>query len=537
MGPPQRFSRALPYAVAGLPLLLWTQRAWVRPTNFGGFDEWPMLHLPSRFIVDVAYANRPLGLVWLLPAAAWPYTFRAFVGLSFAYLLLAALAVFRIHRRLRPERPLESFLAASLVLVWAPGDLARLSTVESALYAGITFGTMATIAAFVESWFEGRVLTLLLACVLVVAVARSYEGCLALLAAAPVLLLLTQERSRRLMAWCAAWTGAVGVSAAWALAPLLRPAEPAAYQLTVLKPEFDPRVLLGRVGLQYAYHLAPLALSPIAELGHVAVGLAVVVFALLFGFVARGSAELGEPSDLVSQAGWVALGLTFGGLGYCLIVIGSSAPSAFRLEFLSGPGIAVALASTVFLLAGLLPRPARGVVALLLASWVVAVGTGRTVAMQRTWDEGSAYAKQVSMLRGLVGRAPDFRRGTIVLLLDEGGAWRATFGFHHAIQYLYQGDAAGCVWGAWSALYPATLGPEGLHSEPWPVIQRPWRVAPHTYRYDEIVVARFADGVVGILPEWPATLPPLPPGARYDPASRIVASGQSFPERAVLDSP
>jgi hypothetical protein len=154
--------------------------------------------------------------------------------------------------------------------------------------------------------------------------------------------------------------------------------------------------------------------------------------------------------------------------------------------------------------------------------------------MQRTWDEGSAHAGQVSMLRGLVAEAPDLRQGTMVLLLDEGRAWRATFGFHHAVQYLYRGHAAGCVWGAWNALYPATLGPEGMRSEPWPVIRGPWRAAPHTYRYDEIVVARYTDGVVGILPEWPGTLPPLPPGARYEPAGRVVPESRALPERGVL---
>jgi hypothetical protein len=154
--------------------------------------------------------------------------------------------------------------------------------------------------------------------------------------------------------------------------------------------------------------------------------------------------------------------------------------------------------------------------------------------MQQTWDRESFYPAQMSMLRGLVSRAPDLRSGTMVLLLDEGGAWRATFGFHHAIQYLYEERAAGCVWGAWNALYPATLGAEGLLSEPWPVIRGPWGVRPHTYRHDEIVVARFSNGSVEILKEWPATLPPLPAGARYDPGSRILDLTHPCPERRLL---
>ena len=111
------------------------------------------------------------------------------------------------------------------------------------------------------------------------------------------------------------------------------------------------------------------------------------------------------------------------------------------------------------------------------------------------------------MLRGLVKRAPDIRPGTMVLLLDDGRAWRATFGFHHAVRYLYRGGRP-VLRGAWNALYPAALGPEGLQSEPWPVIRGPWGVSPHTYRFDEIMVARFSGGAVEVLREWPATLPP-----------------------------
>ena len=102
--------------------------------------------------------------------------------------------------------------------------------------------------------------------------------------------------------------------------------------------------------------------------------------------------------------------------------------------------MAVALASVVVGIGAIVPRAASEATALALAAWIVAVGTGRTVAMQQTWDRESAYPAQMSMLRGLVAAAPDLRPGTMVLLLDDGKAWRATFGFHHAIRYLYEGE-------------------------------------------------------------------------------------------------
>jgi hypothetical protein len=41
--------------------------AFVRPTNFGGTDEWLSLSLLSRGIGSFPYASRPLNLVWALP--------------------------------------------------------------------------------------------------------------------------------------------------------------------------------------------------------------------------------------------------------------------------------------------------------------------------------------------------------------------------------------------------------------------------------------------------------------------------------------
>jgi hypothetical protein len=473
-------------------------------------------------------------MLWILPASFWPYPLSSFQLLAFAYLLGSALLLFRLCRRLAPSRPLFGFAAASLFLTWAPGDVARLNSIDCAVFGGFTFAVLVAIVGFVESWFEARRPMLGLVCLWVPIAARSYEGSFALLAGAPLLLILTQPWSRRLALWCGAWIAAVGVSAAATLIPVLAGGGSSAYQATVLKPEFDPGVLLGRIAWQFIYHLAPLVLSSPRELAVRAVPWVAGLFAVLFGLAQRGSGELADEGAWHRDVCSGLLGLGFAGLGYALIVMGTGSPGAYRLQFLSGPGVAVALASLALGLAGLAPARARAPAALVLVTWVVAVGTGRTLAMQQTWDRASFYPAQISMLRGLVGRAPDIRPGTMVLLLDEGGAWRATFGFHHAIQYLYRGRAAGCVWGAWNALYPANLDLEGLHSEPWPVIRGPWGVRPHTYRYDEIIVARFSAGSVEILNKWPATLPPVPADARYDPGSRILDLSQAVPERRLL---
>jgi hypothetical protein len=520
--------------LAVLAGLLGVQVAWIPATNFGGFDEWVMLDLSSRGIMDVAYANRPFGLLWLLPGPLIaPHSFAPFGLLFFVYLVSASFLLRRLCLGLVPGRPAFALLSAAFFLVWAPGDLARLSTVERALYGGITFGAVAAVALFVESWVRRSAVLLWGSALLALVLLRSYEGGLAVLAAAPLLLLATQPNRVRPWRWVAVWEVVVLVAAALVLARLAGPGEAAAYQRTVLHLERDPGAWAVRLLWQFVYHLFPLATSSPRELLAPAALLTVAILNVgLVPALSGADPPPGRPRLLLRAA---LLGLLFAGLGYSLILLGAGAPSAFRLQFLSGPGIAVFLAAVVCSAPARLPRPWGLVATSVLASWVAAVGAGRTIAMQATWDAGSAYPAQVAMLRGLVKSAPDLRPETLVLLLDDGKAWKATFGFHHALRYLYEGRAAGCVWGAWNALYPAVLGADGLRVEPWPVIRGPWREKARTYPYDHMIVARFtAPDHVEILRAWPEGLPPLPRDARYDPEARILRGAVPPPEQDVL---
>ena len=57
----------------------------------------------------------------------------------------------------------------------------------------------------------------------------------------------------------------------------------------------------------------------------------------------------------------------------------------------------------------------------------MAVGTGRTVALQGEWDSfRSVFAEQHRTLSDLVRRAPGFAPGTLVVLLDGGRIWPMT---------------------------------------------------------------------------------------------------------------
>ncbi len=519
-----------------LPLaaLVWVQVAGVPSTNLGGFDEWLVLDLVSRGVLASPYANRPFDFLWFWPASRLPgYGFGSF-GLLFAlYSWLGAWLVWWICRKVAPCRPLMAAAAAAFFVVWYPGDLARLGAVDRAHYSGVTLGALLSVALLLEAWARGSRAFLALGILVTIVVGRGYEGTLGLLAGAPLLLWASRKPGRRTWLWALVWEGGVAVVALLVAAPILgfRPANPS-YQGSVLGLSAGPATWLLRIGWQYVYHLLPLVTSSPSEL----LAWKAPVSAALLAVGLLGASRAGDPAEPDREL-WTPMlaGLVFAALGYSLVVLGMSRASAYRLEFLAGPGISVFLASVVCLIGRLFGPRWRLPVTVALAGWIVAVGAGRLVAMQGTWEDAGAYPRQSAMLRGLTRVVPDVKAGTIVVVLDEGAAWKANFTFEHAVRYLYQGRAAGCVWKGWAFLYHTSFVPAGVRFEPLAEIREAWRVPLHTYRYDEVVVVRFTGaGEVEVLGAWPDALPPLPEGARYDPASRILRDGPPVPERAVL---
>jgi hypothetical protein len=232
----------------------------------------------------------------------------------------------------------------------------------------------------------------------------------------------------------------------------------------------------------------------------------------------------GEHPDARTLLRTGGAGLVLAGLGYSLIALGVSETTAFRMQILSGPGIALFLASVVVAIARRLPAQARPFALVLLGAWLVAVGSGRTAAMQATWDRGSACVPQASLMNGLADAVPDVVPGTLFVLLDEPSVWKATYGFHHAVQFLYARRAAGFVPEVWDALTPARFENDGVRFEPWEVNRAAWDEPATTFPYEHVVVVRHtASSGVSVAETWPGELPPLPEGARYEPRARIAA--------------
>ena len=525
-------------AFAGILAVFASQFAWVRPTNFGGMDEWLYISLASRGVLDIPYANRPFVLLWTVPAAVLrPHDLWSFYLVHAAYLTLSGWLLFLLVRRLSPSRPLLAFLAGVFGATWAPLDFLRLDTVLTTGYSGFTFATLLALCLFTESWVRQRPVLLALAGLLALAAARGFEGVLPLLIAAPVLLLWTgAEKSRRLAFWVLAWEGLMLLAAALVLVPLLRPG-PGSYQTSALKLDLHPGAVAGRLLQQYGYHLLPLVSSPPRELADRAVPIAAATFLAAFALVAARAMPAREDGRGRRELALLAaLGLLLAGLGYAPFVASASIHTAARTQFLSAPGIGLFLAALFILVASARPRWGRPALAL-LGAWVVAVGAGRTVAMQRDWDASrSAYPRQRQALAQLTARVPDTKPNTLIVLIDDAGGWPATFTFRHAVDYLYDGRALGYVSRAIDFLYPTYFLPTGVLCDPWPAIRSSWHVAPTLHRYDQIVVAHVAtDGSLDVLPDWPADrLPALPAGARYDPEARIVRGTPPPASRAIL---
>lgn len=498
-----------------------SQLPWVPPTIFGGVDEWMMLEVSARGILSVPYAHRPLGLLWALPPAllSGSLGFLAF-RLSYAiYLLASATLLFAIVRGLLPERRSMALLAACFLVAWSPSDMARLSTVDGAVYQGITMHTLLAVALFLEAWRRRSFCLLGAAVATAFAAIRCYEGVLALLAAAPGLLLLREPRSRRLWGWSLAWEAGIALALVSFLLEVWVAPKQSAYQFSYLDMHPATSNWLARMAGQYVLHLAPLLTSPPRELLTSATPLALAAFLLALRLGAPGAGQEPDERRLLLALG--ATGIAVAGLGYGVILLGVTATSAFRLQFLSGPGIAVVLAAAVGLARSLLPERARLLAVLVAGGWVIAVGTGRTVSMEHELQPMNFYSRQMHALSELVRLVPDVVPHTLIIMLDDS-AWNTAFGFHHAVQYLYERRAAGYVPRRDDKLYLASAEAGGIRFEPTPVIRWPWDQPRAVFRFDEIVVLRTTRrGDVTFLDAWPEELLPLPAGARYAPRARL----------------
>ncbi len=516
--------------------VLWTHERCVEARNFYGYDEWTVLTLLSQGVMDIPYANRPLALLWALPAPLLQaHSFAPFVTMRWAYLWLTAMLVMWISLRIAPGRPMLAFLAASFVLVWAPTDNARLSLVEGGLYAGITFGMTLSASLYVESWVRQSAPLLALASLLALVSGRCYEPTLAVLLLSPLLLLLAGARaSRALGQWVLAYEAFVVLGLVQAMTPILFESDAPSYQASY-RLDASPLAILERVRQQFWLHFGPLVSPRLEEIqahaSAVAITLAIFLCAAAAWQRAAEPGAAGKPSLRLL----LAAGVLLTAAGYAAVLVTGSTPSAWRAQFLSAPGAAWLLSGLIGAAGARLGRHG-GLLVLVLSAWVVAVGTARVSAMQQGWKAQSFYSRQMRLLSSLVAAAPDTRPGSLVLLIDQDRTWRASFTFHHAVEYLYGGHARGQVAGAPPAMFPAYFTPGGVFSEPFSSVRAAWGTRSTLFRYDEIVVVRDAQGALAILEVWPPELPPLPPGARYAPRDRVRSLIEPLPQRRALVS-
>lgn len=498
----------------GVYAAFWIQFWVVRPTNFGGIDEWMILSLVSRGALDIPYANRPLGLLFNLPAALFQeHLLGASLWLHGHYLVAAGLCTSLLVLRLVPERPRLAFLAGVFAAGWAPSDLLRLNSIYSAAYAGVTAAT-AVVFLLLARPSLARVS---LAAGLAFVITRIHEGPLPVLLLAPLLLRglgVTLTRGATL-----GYSAATGLAALVAGLPLLLGRAPAWYQGELLGVYLEPAGLVGRMAGQFRLHLEPLATTAAVALLQPAPLLtaAVVVLAvwLLHGEVAP------MPARLAVFAGVGAVGAA---AAYSSFILARRLEGAFRTEFLAAPWIALAIAALIALVADAAPRRARLALLAGLGALVAAAGTARTRGLQATWDGVGSYTRQAGALTQIAAIAPGLERGTLVLFLDDARTWVGNFPFHHGLDVVYGRHVAGCVpAGREQLFYACRATPQGYEFIPWRVLEGAWGERPVRFGYDALVVFRSSSGRVELVEEWPADLPPLPPGARYAPRERLAA--------------
>ena len=328
-----------------------------------------------------------------------------------------------------------------------------------------------------------------------------------------------------MLAWTAAWELGL-VIAALPILLSLAGRGPAGYQYqSAIGIDPHPLRLFASVLHQYAFHLLPIVTTPPSELATRSAPLAAAVLAACFLAATRGTPAEAGPPDRAARSRLrraAVLGAALAALGWIGLVLSPLVRTPARAQFLSAPGVGLLLACALGLLASRLPPRAWRLALLAAGAWIVAVGAGRTAAMQRDWDRTSFWPGQRGSLSQLTALAPSLAPNTLVVLVDESRSWPVTFGFRHALHFLYGEAVIGYVFRGHEFLYPARFAPDGIYCDPWPVIREAWRSPPTHHRYDEVVAVRLAsDGRLGLLDKWPADMPPLPPGAVYAPRARI----------------
>jgi hypothetical protein len=514
------------------------QQAWVSPTNFGGADEWLYLDLSSRGILGIPYANRPLVLLWQAPPARLlPGDLRGFWLFTTLYLAVTGVLTAWLALRLAPGKRALALLAGVATVAWAPLDYLRLDTVLICGYAGFTLAAVAALVLFVEGWHRKKFALLAAGMALALVATLGVESVLPVLAVAPILIGGGwRQDPRRFGQWTLAWMAVLAAGAGLTLGPLLLGWP--SYQTGALGIDPSPLRVGGRVLQLAGMQIGPLLTSPLRELAVPAVPL--TVLALLAGFaglrLAGGPPPDREPAR--KPIGFVlAVGVLLTVSAHATLALTPAVRTPARTQILSAPGFGLALAATIAAAGRLVGPRWRPVVAVALGAWVVAVGTGRVVAMQAEWDASrSVYPAQAATLSALTRAAPGLEPGSLVLLLDDSGGWPMTFTFRHALRYLYGDGVVGVVRGGADFLYPWRVTSQGIVIDPWPVIRGEWQVAPTLHPWDTIlVVHRGADGRLAVLPRWPeGVLPPLPAGARYAPEGRIRPTPVRDRERRVL---
>jgi hypothetical protein len=514
--------------------------AWLRPTNFRGYDEWLIFWMLSRGVVSFPHAERPLGLAWHLPAwAIAPDRLWGFLLFHGVWLTVVGILTFVIVWRVLPGGATAAYLAGALAVAWMPSEATRVASIQMIQYSGATMGVLAAACLLIEAWRRRRPALLGAAALAGSLAALSLEATLPLLGLAPLLLLAIDPPGdwRRRLVWIAGALGLVAAAGARLLVPIASGHGPS-YQTEMLGAmrEFDG--ILRQIGKQLRHHLLPALEAPPDGLGQAGVVAAVLVFVGGFALVLRRAVPSAapEPGRLV-LALTAVMGLGAAALGYLPFSLARGIRGPVRTEFLAAPGIALLLAALVALGVSFLPARARPAVACLLGAWLVAGGTARTLAQQRHWHDAGVYAGQRRMLRQLAVLAPGVEPHSLVVLLQHGRAWTLQFSAVKAIEYLYEGRARGHVAGTAPTLYDTRFEAGGVVSEPALALQAGWGERVERYRYDELLAfAEGEDGRLALLESWPEEdLGALPPGAAYAPRSRILTAAPAPRRFAILD--
>jgi hypothetical protein len=504
--------------------------------NQFGVDEWAIIYTLDRG--SVAFANgRPLALmpIWLTYPLTGPHLMLNH-ALLIALKLATAFTIYLLVRHFSPDDPLFAFACGSLYLTYMIQDkVFLLDYVLIGINIGQLLFSLLALYLYFVYMAGGHPISLGGGIALAAASILMRQPSIPLLVGVPVLVFLfRRDFSRARLIGIAAWLAATLLATGYYLLPILGLA-PETYSSSMFT-NLNPLRMARASVVQLKFVFLNLLLTETRHIQRhqpavvLAVAVTLTALTIIRSRLQSRPDEDGPPGGRWRPyAYWLAASIASVWLGFAAVLPTSLVTEKFsRVHFLSAAGVAVVLASLIWLISQAVRQARlRWSVRYLAIGLLVTLGVGRAGQVQQEiYYLEATWESQAYFLRSLAHLAPSVEDNTLFLYVRDKELSQVPFlagwGYQYAIRYLFEDIATGVSTRDGLLYHEWDISDEGIEIKPQSAIRRYIGAKHSTHGWDEvIVIVKQPSGGVAILDELPPELYTEARAALYDPYARI----------------